>query len=100
MIIRKYTYKFIKKDLEKFKEIQREASEIYLAHVDCEFEYFQHEDEPEKITEIIRFKTYEDFLKAEKIEDPKIETLLNAMKSLVDFDSLYAETLIPFRIDK
>ncbi len=99
MIVKKYTYKLTSKNLERFKEIQKEAQMIYLEYLDAEFEFFVNQDDKSIITEIIKFKTFEDYTKADSLEDERLDQLILNFRDVVDFDSIIDETLIELKIN-
>lgn len=100
MITKKYTYTLLKPDYKKFKRIQAEARKIYLESVDCEFSYFVDREDKLKITELIKFKTFDDFVKADQLDDDRLDDLILEFKEVVDFDTITEEELLNFNIDE
>lgn len=100
MITKKYTYNLLSPDYKKFKQIQREAKKIYQETIDCEFSYLVDREDKLKIIELIKFKTFEDFTKADKLEDSRLDDLIIAFRAIVDFDSITEEELLNLNIEE
>ncbi len=100
MITKKYTYNLINPDYKKFKKVQRESRKVYQEHVNCEFIYLVDREDKLKVTEIIKFKTFEDFTKADQLEDSRLDELIIELKEIVDFDSITEEELLNLNIDE
>lgn len=100
MITKKYTYTLLRPDYKKFKQIQREARKVYQEFVTCEFNYFVDREDKLKITELIKFKTFNDFVKADQLDDSRLDDLILEFKEIVDFDSITEEELLNFDIDE
>lgn len=100
MFTKKYSYTLIKPDYKKFKQIQKKSREIYQEHVNCEFSYFIDRNDELKITELIKFKTLEDFNKAQDLDDHRLDGLILEFKEIVDFDSIVEDELIDLNIDE
>ncbi len=99
MIAKKYTYKLTSKNLERFKAIQKEAQKIYLEHLDAEFEFYVNQDDKSIITEIIKFKTFDDYTKADSLDDERLDQLILSFREVVDFDTIIDETLLELKIE-
>lgn len=71
-----------------------------MEHVSCEFSYFVDRENKLKITELVKFKTFDDFTRADQLSDNRMDELILQFKEIIDLDSITEEDLLEFNIDE